>query len=70
MSDLNDRVVLAMVKAWSLNVPIEVEPLLDLPGNVYDSLREQCAPFLNDLMPDFGPSEDPESPTDPSDGSN
>jgi hypothetical protein len=66
MSDLNDAIVLALVAEWSFDLPITADGLLDLPGAVYDSLREQTAKFTTALLPDFSPSTDDESPSEPS----
>lgn len=66
MDDLNDRAVIARVAGWSYGGDVTVEALQELPGAVYDELRELCADGVLDTGPDFGPSPDPDSPTAPS----
>lgn len=66
MDDLNDALVVALVDVWSFDVPCNAESVADLPGDAYEALRDACAPFLTDLMPNFAPSPDPGSPTLPS----
>lgn len=66
MDDLNDALVVALVDAWSFDTPCNAETVADLPGDAYEALRDACAPFLTDLMPNFGPTPDPDSPTSPS----
>lgn len=65
LDDLNDRLVLSRVAGWSYEGEVSAEALLDLPGAVYDRLRELCAEGALE-GPDFGPSQDPQSPTGPS----
>lgn len=66
MSDLNDAICLALVESWSFEQPVTADGLLDLPGAVYDSLREQASKFTTALLPDFSPTAEEESPTAPS----
>lgn len=66
MDDLNDALVVALVDAWSYDMPVNADSVADLPGDAYEALRDACAPFLSDLMPNFGPTPDPDSPTSPS----
>lgn len=66
LDEVNDLVVVARVASWSFGDTVTVDALLDLPGEVYDELRALCAPGVQDLMPDFGPSQDEQSPTVPS----
>lgn len=66
MYDLNDALIVALVKDWSYETPVSVETLGDLPGEVYDALQDATAPFLDRLLPNFGVSPDPASPTVPS----
>lgn len=72
-SDLNDAVALAMIDSWSFKtpdglamLPVTQDNLVDLEGPQYDAIRKACAPFINQLMPDFGPAKDAESPSKPS----
>lgn len=62
-AELNDLLVVALVEEWSFETPVTVDAVLDLPGDVYDELRKTVAPFITDLLPDFGPSPDPKAPT-------
>lgn len=63
-SELNDLLVVALVDEWSYDgLPITVESVMDLPGDVYDALRTAVSPFITDIMPDFGPVPDPKAPT-------
>ena len=65
-SELNDLVIVARVAEWSFDLPIVLDSILDLPGNAYDHLKLVCAEGLQDMMPDFSLSNDPDSPTSPS----
>lgn len=65
MDDLNDRLVLSRVAGWSYGESVDIDALQDLPGAVYDRLRELCAEGGLE-GPDFSPSTDPASPTVPS----
>lgn len=66
-SELNDLVIVARVAAWSFDLPISVDGVLDLPGNAYEVLQEKTVENVLDMIPNFGQSTDPESPTKPSD---
>lgn len=66
MDQLNDLLVISRVAGWSYEAPVSMEALQDLPGAVYDRLRELCADGAMESGPDFSPSTDPESPTAPS----
>jgi len=66
MDDLNDRIVLSRVAGWSYGPDVTLAALQDLPGAVYDRLREVCADGALEQGPDFSPSPDPQSPTVPS----
>lgn len=66
LDDLNDKVVLTRVVGWSFDLPVSADSLLDLPGPVYDRLRELCAEGALESTPDFSPSTDTASPTEPS----
>lgn len=62
-----DRVILALCQSWSLDAPLTVDGLLDLPGATYRALYEAASPWLLKLLPaSFTPDKDPESPTQPS----
>ena len=62
---LNDLLIVARVSAWSLNTPVSLESVLDLPSDLYNALREATAPGMMEMMPDFSASEDKDSPTNP-----
>jgi hypothetical protein len=63
LEELNDRLVIAAVRGWSYDFPVEYENVLDLPGRDLDALREAVAPYMAELMPDFSPSKDRDTPT-------
>jgi hypothetical protein len=61
--DLNDAVVSALVFAWSFELAVSADALLDLPADAYKTLSEACAPHLSALMPNFGVTPDTKAPT-------
>lgn len=61
-----DHLVLALLESWSFDAPVTAEGLLDLPGSAYDALTKACTPMLKQILPDFAPTPDPESPSAPS----
>jgi len=63
LEELNDRLIVAAVRGWSYDFPVEYDSVQDLPGRDLDKLREVVAPYLPQLMPDFSPSKDRQSPT-------
>ena len=65
MQELSDRVIVSRVAGWSYDLPITSDSLLDLPGNVYDALKELTAEGALS-GPDFSPSMEADSPTEPS----
>jgi hypothetical protein len=66
-SELNDLLIVARVIAWSYDSPINVESVLDLPGDAYEILQAKAAESMTEMIPNFNQSNDPESPTLPSD---
>lgn len=66
MMDLSDRIIVSRVVGWSFEQPVTLDALMDLPGEVYDKLKELTSDGALDSGPDFAPSTDPESPTVPS----
>lgn len=58
--DLNDAVVIALVREWSFG-EVTAEVLLDLPSDAYKELSAACAPHLNGMMPQFGVDPDPKA---------
>jgi hypothetical protein len=63
LEELNDRLVIAAVRGWSYDFPVDYENVLDLPGRDLDALREAVAPYMAELMPDFSPSQERNTPT-------
>lgn len=65
--DSDDLLIYALVEEWSIDSPITVETIQDLPGRAYDALRDACRPLLNQVLGTSEESEvlDPESPTTP-----
>ena len=58
--DLNDAVVIALVREWSFGA-VTTDVLLDLPADTYEALSNACQPHMNDLMPNFQVSPDPKA---------
>lgn len=63
LQELNDRVIVALVRAWSYEFPVDYDNVLDLPGKDLDELRQVTSPLMASMMPDFSPTKDRESPT-------
>jgi hypothetical protein len=63
MNDLNDVQAVAMIESWSFPQAITVDGLLDLPSASYREILELVAPLVTELMPSFGASPEPNSPT-------
>jgi hypothetical protein len=66
LEDLNDSLVAALVAGWSYGFAVTVDGVQDVPGADLDALRKECAPYLPQLLPDFEPSADADSPIAPS----
>jgi hypothetical protein len=66
LEELNDALVAAVVRGWSYEFPVTVDAVQDVPGRDLDALRTACAPLLRELMPNFEPTPDADSPTAPS----
>ncbi|MFL5910541.1 MAG: hypothetical protein ACJ768_08260 [Gaiellaceae bacterium] len=66
MDDLNDRLIISRVAGWSYGEEVSLDALQDLPGAVYDKLKEMCAEGALEGGPDFSPSTEADSPTEPS----
>lgn len=64
--DVQDALVLALVDSWSYDGPVTADALEDLPHKAISSLRLACQAFRDELLPDFGPTPDPASPSAPS----
>lgn len=60
-----DHAIVALVASWSLDTPITLDTVVDLPGEDYDALFDAAVQRLPALMPNFtAPDTEPESPTD------
>jgi hypothetical protein len=66
LENLNDLLVVAAVQSWSYDFPVSVDNCQDLPARDLDALRKASAPFLRELMPDFDPTPEADSPIAPS----
>jgi hypothetical protein len=67
MEDMAEALVLAVVSEWSYGSVCQ-EVLDDLPDAAIKAIDRHCqsAGYVATLMPDFGVSPDPDSPTPPS----
>jgi hypothetical protein len=54
--------ILCFVREWSYG-EISEDALLDLPGDAYDVLAEECNRLLPEMRPDFSPDPDPKART-------
>jgi hypothetical protein len=63
--ELNDLLAVALIPSWSLEVPVSLEAVMDLPGADYNEIRRAVAPFLTQMLPDFSPSPEDGSPSTP-----
>lgn len=68
LEELQDRLVVAAVRGWSFDLPVDAESILDLPTAALDALREAASPYQSALNPDFSPTPEADSPTGPSSG--
>jgi len=62
-SEFNDLLAVAMISEWSFDLPVSVDGLLDLPSKSYDDIRQAVAPFIHQLIPNFGVDPDPKVTT-------
>jgi hypothetical protein len=60
----NDKAILALVKEWSFPDPVSEESIMDLPAGVFDEIQTAIAPFISELLPNFGVDPDPKATTD------
>lgn len=60
----NDKAIIALVKEWSFPDPVSEESILDLPSAVFDEIQTAIAPFISELLPNFGVDPDPKATTD------
>jgi hypothetical protein len=65
---LDDALMLALVEAWSYEVPVTLDGLLELPSKAIDTLKRKCRELGPKMMTNFEPTLDPASPTVPSSG--
>lgn len=63
IEEMGDRCVVAAVESWDYGFEVTYDNLLDVSAQDLDKLREISAPYLNELMPNFSPSRDQDSPT-------
>lgn len=63
--ELNDLLAVALVVSWSVEAPITVASLLDLPAADYSAVRTAVAPMALKMMPDFSPTPEAGTPTTP-----
>jgi hypothetical protein len=64
--ELNDLLIVARVSSWSFELPINVDSLGDLTQEDYELLQKISAQNITSLVPNFGMSNNPDSPTPPS----
>ena len=64
--ELNDLLIVARVSSWSFELPINVDSLGDLTQEDYELLQKISAQNITSLVPSFGMSNNPDSPTPPS----
>jgi hypothetical protein len=63
VEEMGDRIVIAAVESWDYGFEVSYDNLLDITAQDLDKLREVAAPYMQELMPDFSPSKDQDSPT-------
>ena len=66
-NDLNDLLIVARVESWSFELPINIDSLGELVQEDYALLQKISAENVTSMVPNFGLSNDPTSPTQPSD---
>ena len=64
--ELNDLLIVARVESWSLDLAISVDSLGDLTQEDYELLQKVAAQNVTTMVPNFGLSNNPDSPTPPS----
>jgi hypothetical protein len=64
--ELNDLLIVARVSSWSFELPINVDSLGELTQEDYELLQKISAQNITSLVPNFGMSNNPDSPTPPS----
>lgn len=63
IEELNDLLIVARVVRWSYGDGVDRDAVLDLPGPVYDALRDAAGADSHRLVPNFDPTPDRETPT-------
>jgi hypothetical protein len=66
LEELQDALVVAVTRGWSWDHQVTADGVLDLPGPALDALRQAVAPWQTALNPNFEPTPDADSPTEPS----
>jgi len=64
--ELNDLLIVARVESWSFELPISVDSLGELAQEDYELLQKIAAQNVTTMVPNFGLSNNPDSPTPPS----
>jgi len=64
--ELNDLLIVARVESWSFDLPISVDSLGELVDEDYKTLQKISAENVTSMVPNFGLSNNPDSPTQPS----
>lgn len=59
-----DLLTVALVRAWSFDLPITTDALQDLPVDAFDALRRAVNAVSHELLPNFSPTPDPKATTD------
>lgn len=63
----NDLLIVALVEEWSLDRPVTVDEVQDLPGRAYRALKDACEPLLGLVLGNENEADvfDPDSPSTP-----
>ena len=64
--ELNDLLIVARVESWSFELPVNVASLGDLTQEDYELLQKIAATNVTSMVPNFGLSNNADSPTPPS----
>jgi len=60
---LNDLLIVARVESWSFDGEISLDSLGSLSDENYKALQAICAQNMNEMVPNFGMSNDANSPS-------
>lgn len=66
-NDLNDLLIIARIESWSFEFSIDLDSIGNLSQSDFEILQEISAKDVTSMMPKFGISNEPDSPTKPSD---